>query len=439
MPAKPPRAAAAGVVVASLCAGYVVSQFYRSSVAVIAPDLARDVGLSPEELGALTGAFFLAFGVAQIPTGVLLDRFGPRRTIPAMLVFAMAGALVFAAATTPAALVLGRVLMGVGCASMFMGSLVVCARWFPADRFATLSALILALGGTGGLLSTTPLALAAETVGWRDAFVGTAAVTAAAGALIYLVVRDAPPGHPYHARTPERLGAVVRGVRQVLGDRRIPFLLAMAFVAYPVVATVLSLWAGPYLADVHGLSAVARGNVLLGMAAALIAGTLCYGPLDRVFDSRKRVVVGGALACVAILAALALAPAPAVWQVAVLFALLGAAGAYSVVVLAHGRAIFPERLVGRAVTMVNFAGFTGVAAMQMVTGLIIGAFPAENGAAPEVAYRVVFGFLAAAVVLALAAYVRVDDARPSAGVPADTPLTPRAPRREPRDSRPDRR
>ncbi len=410
---------AAARVIGALGLTYVVSQFYRSSNAVIAPELARDAGLTPEALGVLTGAFFLAFAIAQIPVGVLLDRFGPRRTISALLAFAVVGSLVFAGAQSFAGLALGRALMGLGCAGVFMGSVVVCARWFPADRLASVSAVVLVVGGTGGLLSTTPLALAADAAGWRGAFVGMAAITAAMAVLVLFVVRDAPPGHPYHTRKPETLRAVLRGVSEVLVHRQLPFILIMGFVAYPVLATVITLWAGPYLHDVHGLDGVARGNVLLAMATAAIVGTACYGPLDRAFDTRKRVVVCAALAMVAILALLALLPRPALWQAVLLLTLLGLFGPYAVVVMAHGRSMFPEPLVGRAVTVVNFASFTGVAVMQMVTGLIIGAFPATAGAAPEAAYRLVFAFLAAVVVVGLALYSRVDDAIPSHGIPAE--------------------
>ncbi len=412
------RSRAAARIVASLCAAFIVSQFYRSSTAVIAPELIRDMGLSAEALGGLTGIFYLTFAVAQVPVGVLLDRFGPRRTVAGLLGFAGGGALVFAAAQTPWALTLGRALMGLGCAGVFMGSLVVCARWYAPDRFATVAAVILSVGGTGNLFSTTPLALAAEAVGWRGAFVGMAAITAALCALVWVVVRDAPPGHPYHARRPESLGQTIRGLREVLTNPRLPYILAISFVAYPAVATVLGLWAGPYLNDVYGLDAVDRGNVLLMATGAMVIGTLCYGPLDRVFDTRKRIVVCGALITAAVLAALALAPALALWQAAALLVALGGFGIYAVMIIAHGRAIFPERLVGRGITVVNFANFSGVAVMQMAAGLIVGAFPATDGAAPEAAYRLVFGFLAATIVLALMFYARAADAKPSEAVPA---------------------
>jgi MFS family permease len=187
----------------------------------------------------------------------------------------------------------------------------------------------------------------------------------------------------------------------------------MAFVAYPALATILTLWAGPYLADIHGLGGVARGNVLMLTALAMILGTLFYGPLDRRLDTRREIVIGGALATTAVLAALAAVPAPPLWLAITLLTLLGFFGSYSVMVMAHGRASYPEHLVGRAVTMVNFVNFTGVAVMQAVTGFIVGALSPAAGASPEIAYRAVFGFLAATVITALIYYRRIGDAKPS--------------------------
>ena len=184
-------------ILATLCAAYLVSQFFRSSTAVIAPDLVRDIGFSHESLGLLTGAFFLAFGLTQIPLGIMLARFGPRRTMTGMLGFAVAGALVFATAESPVMLTTGRALMGGGCAAVFMGSVVVCARWFPPDRLATMASIVLAVGGAGNFLSATPLAYAADQIGWRGAFLAMAGLTALIAGMVFLLVRDARPAIPF--------------------------------------------------------------------------------------------------------------------------------------------------------------------------------------------------------------------------------------------------
>ena len=400
-------------ILATLCAAYIVSQFFRSSTAVIAPDLVRDIGFSPESLGLLTGAFFLAFGLTQIPLGILLDRFGARRTMAVMLLFAVAGSLLFAGAESPVMLTVGRALIGIGCAAVFMGSVVICARWFAPDRLATTASIVLAVGGAGNLLSATPLAYATEHVGWRSAFIGMAAITALIALAVFLLVRDAPPDHPFHRRKRETLGAVLRGLGEVLRNKRLPYLAAMAFVSYPAMATILTLWAGPYLADIHGLDGVGRGNVLLATGVAMILGTLLYGPLDRLLDTRKGIAMAGASSTAVVLMALALIAAPPLWLAVILLTLLGFFGTYSIMIMAHGRASFPEHLVGRAVTMVNFVNFTGVAVMQVLTGFIVGALTRAGDAPPEIAYRAVFGFLAATVITALIYYWRIGDSQPS--------------------------
>lgn len=150
---------------AVLCAGFVAGQFYRVSNAVIAPELMRSLTISPEAMGVITGMYFLAFAAMQLPAGVLLDRYGPRRTVSGLFLLAVAGSAVFALAEGAGGLALGRGLMGLGCAAGLMGSLVALARWFPAGGFARLSSLLYAIGGAGFLLATTPLAAVSDAVG----------------------------------------------------------------------------------------------------------------------------------------------------------------------------------------------------------------------------------------------------------------------------------
>lgn len=410
-PAVPRHAGPA--IVATLCVGYVASQFYRSANAVIAPDLMAELSISAEAMGVVTGSFFLAFALVQVPCGVLLDRFGPRVVMPALLLSAVAGSLVFSAADGVAGLAAGRVLMGIGCATGLMGSLVVFARWFPVDRFATLSALLFSVGGAGNLLATTPLAAASEAFGWRGAFIGMAVATFGMSVLLYAVVRDAPPGHPALGRTPETPRQILAGLRQVVGMREIWLIGAMQLVAYPTIMTILGLWAGPYLADVHGLDAVARGNVLFVMTVATLAATMVYGPLDRVFDTRKRIVqVGGLLTC-AVLLALALLPGLSLVSATILLVAMSVVGGYHMMLHAHARSVLPEHVVGRGLTLQNMAAIGSVFLLQSASGYIVGAVE-RSGGSPESAYRLVFGFLAGLLIVALAAYSRIEDARPSA-------------------------
>jgi MFS family permease len=411
MPAA--RTADAIHIVALLCLTYMLSQFYRSANAVIGPDLMRDLSLQADDLGLLTGAFFIVFAACQIPAGLLLDRYGPRRVMSATMAFGVAGAVVFALGDDLAQLTAGRILLGIGSCALLMGPLVVFSRWFAPSRFATVSSVLLGVGTAGSLGATAPLALAAESIGWRGAFLVMAALTALLAALVYLFVRDAPPGHALERHAGESLGDSLRGLAEVFRNPRLPRVFAMNLTAYGVLITVLGLWGGPYLNDVHGLDGPGRGNVLLVMAAANVVGYFVVGPLDRLFDTRKRLVQIGSAVTILLLLVLALAPALTLWQVTVLFGLLGLAGGHMVMVVAHGRAIFPDRLVGRGMTTLNIGTMGGAALMQIVTGYAVEAMTPAGAAAPESAYRLAFGILAAILIVALAVYSPIDDARPS--------------------------
>ncbi len=392
-----------------LCGAYVASQFYRVANAAIAPELMTELSLSAETMGGITGLFFLAFGAAQIPTGVLLDRYGARRTMTGLLLVAVLGAITFAAADGGAVLAIGRVLLGFGCAAGLMGSMVVIARWFPEERFAALSAMLFVVSGGGTLLATTPLAWAVEVVGWRGAFLAMAGVTGAFALLLYLVVRDAPPGQTEAGDQRETWRDILGGLRAVVVSRELWLISAIQFVSYATVLTVVGLWGGPYLADVHGLDGVARGNVLLGMNAAVLIGVSLYGRLDHHVSRRKWLIVAGALATAAILALLALLEKPDFWTATILLLLFATIGSYVMLNHAFARAVLPDHLIGRGLTFQNLAVMLGIAVIQAASGLIVGGFDGAGGPAPEIAYRWVFAFLAVLSVAAAAIFANANE------------------------------
>jgi MFS family permease len=407
------RSAAVRIVL-SLYLLYLMSMFFRSTNAVLAPVLRAELSVTADQLGWLTGTFYVAFALAQIPIGLFLDRFGPRATTAAMMLLPAAGSLVFSQARSVGELALGQGIMGAGCAVGLTGAIVIFARWFPTDRIATMISLYSGMGNVGVLLTATPLAVGIAEFGWRNMFVVMAGVDLLLVAQMYLLVRDAPPDHPYHGERRETLGAVVRGLGEVLTTRAIWPMLALAFCALSMVLTIRALWAGPYLADVYGLDAIERGNMLLVFTIAMLVGNVGFGPLDRLFDRRKPVVLAGAAISAATLAALALFSDLPLWAAMAFLCVLGIACNYVVIIFAHGRALFPLRLVGRAVTLINGVNMFGIAVMQVATGYIIRAFPAADGAAPEIAYRAMFGFLAVCLVLMMLVYTRSKDIPPSA-------------------------
>src|SRR4051812_20256621 len=402
------------IIVLTLATAYMASHFFRASNVTIGLDLMQDLKIGPEALGALTGAFFFGFAGMQIPCGFLFDRFGPRRAVAGMLIVATIGGMIFTLAPSWPVLLAGRVLMGCGFGVMLIGSMVVITRWFAPDRFSTFTAIVMSIGLLGNLLATTPLAWASEAVGWRVVFGIAVAFTALAAVAVWLVVRDAPSGHPFLARTPEPPRLMLQGLIEVLRNPRLRPILALNFCNYACTFTVQGLWGGPFLREVHGLSPIEAGNVLLAAVITYQLGIIAFGPLDRLLDTRKWIAIGGTTVTISMLATLALASHSPTWVPVGAILVIGFFGAASTMVMTHGRGIFPDRLIGRGVATINTSVMLGVACMQTVSGIVVGAFePLADGARSETAYRALFAVLAVVLIVAIAIYSRSQDIKPT--------------------------
>ncbi|MFN3933116.1 MAG: MFS transporter [Parvibaculum sp.] len=391
-----------------LCLVYTVSQFLRSSTGVIAPNLAADLGLRPEGLGILSGAFFLSFALAQIPVGILLDRYGARITMIGSVGIAIIGCFVFAMAEGEAGLTLARVLMGLGCSAMLMGPLMIYRWWFAPEKFAMLSGLQISIGTIGALMATAPLAFSTEMFGWRASFVGAGLVTLVLALAMGFIARDTPPGIVPPERPHETLAQSFGGIFEVMRWPGVWPLFVMISCGYASFAAVQTLWASPYLADVHGLDLSARGYVLLGITGGQVVGLLIWGYAERIFGSIKKPIMAGAIMSASILALLALFEAPALSLVTALFIVFGLNAGYTPLLLAHGRLLFPDRLAGRGITLLNLGNMAGVFVLQALTGALIGQLQ-RMGISPEAGYRATFAALALVLVTALACYSTIPD------------------------------
>ena len=297
---------------------------------------------------------------------------------------------------------------------MLIGSMIVITRWFPPDWFSTLAGMVLSIGLIGNLLATTPLAWGTEQIGWRGVFAIMVGFTAVALIGVWLIVRDAPPGHPFLDRKAETGAQMLRGLLEVVRSPNLPFILVLNFCNYACTFTVQGLWGGPFLREVHGLTIVESANVLLAAVVAYQVGMMCFSPLDRILDTRKRIAMSGTLVIASILALFALLKAPPAWLVAGGIIAMGFVSASSTMVMTHGRALFPDRLIGRGMATMNTCVMLGVACMQTLSGVILGSFEKlPDGSRSELAYRSLFGFMAVVLVLAISVYSRAPDIRPS--------------------------
>lgn len=392
---------------------FILAHFLRSVPAVIAPDLRAELALTPGQLSSLPAAIFLGAALMQLPVGVLLDRFGPRRIIASFLLVAAIGTLVFASANGVAGLAVALFLIGCGAAPIFMGIIVLLSRWVARDRLATATAISISVGGGGMLLSASPFAAVVELYGWRSPLFAVGIASFGIAIAVFFLIRDRPADTP-PTDGGETLLEIIHGLRWVLADRRLYSFAAVTAVSVAALVTVRNLWIGPYLNDAFGLDLVERGHVIFIVSVAWLVSALAYGPLDRRFDTRRGVVSGGLLIFAATTAALAVNSSESVLVVTILLSAFALTSAMVSPIFAHARSLFPDSYTGRVFTAINVCTWSGVFLIQMGTGAIIDAFPVDElGRSPAIAYRAMFGALTIALLLALVAYRRVADVRPS--------------------------
>lgn len=403
----------AGIVV--LAAAYVLSQFYRSFLAVLTPMLAQDLGATNTDLSLASGMWFISFALMQFAVGISLDRYGPRRTSAVLLgICGGGGAILFAVASTPWMLIAAMALIGMGCAPILMSAMFIFAKTFRPSLFAMAASWVMAVGMGGNVVGASPMAMAAEWAGWRGVMGALALLTMFSAFAILLVVKDPPQSD----------GAARSGFSGYLEVARIrslwpilPFLLLNGAIA----AGIRGLWAGPFLVDVHGADPIAIGNVTLFMALAMVAANLIYGPLDAIFGTRKWVVAAGGAMGVGACIFLALRPDASVATITIVFVIAGFAGGYFGVLMAQGRSFLPPHLIGRGVTAMNFLGIGGVGLMQFLSGQVLDAAAARGE--PAEAYGMLFAFYALVVGSALVIYLFSRDVKPErlAANPSVTP------------------
>jgi sugar phosphate permease len=395
------------ILFATLALMYILVYFYRVSLAVVAGDISRELQLTPQQLGSLSGILFYVYAVAQIPLGPMIDRLGSRVVISASGCLTAAGGILFSQAATLSTAMAARVLIGIGTASVLMATFTVFSHWYSRQEFGRISGFMVAVGNLGNLIATAPLALAVAVIGWRNSFLAIGIVQILVTVLVFAMVRDRPPipAAPATAIPEAEKTGMLTAWGEIFGNRDFWLLGGIAFAWYGNYLALQGLWGGPYLMEVLHLSRAETGNTLMFTSLGFIVGsTVTDSIARRVFRSYKRTLLAGQLALALLMTGflgwVELLPQPLL--MAVFFA-IGLAVSSGVMIYPIIRAMFPVRIVGTALTSLNFFVLMGAATTQQIMGIIIGASTGAPPAAYHTAFLLPVVCLAAAIVVFLPA------------------------------------
>lgn len=388
----------------ALILAYILSIFYRSFLSVIAGPVMTDLKIGPAELGFISSSWFIVFAIMQFPVGWALDRIGPRRTVAALMAAGTVGAFLFAQAQGPTAAALAMALIGVGCSPVFMAALYLFARANDPATFAGLASLFIGLGSLGNLLGAAPLSRAADAFGWRPTMLVVAVLFLVAATLAAALLRDPPK--PANDNVDS---GVLAGLKAILSIRALWLLAPITLASYAALVTTRGLWVAPFLGEVNGLDRTAQGNAAFIMAITMTAGAFAFGWLEKRLGGPKPTVLASVLGMAMIYVLLAATGHLSGALATLLFAALGFIGFSYAILMAHARLFFPEHLIGRGMTTMNFLFIAGAALLQAGSGWII-ASERAMGLSPQATFAnlhwIFAGLLAASVAVYLFAPAR---------------------------------
>jgi len=371
-------------------AGYFLSYIFRVVNAVIAPDLMADIGVGPSALGMLTAVYFISFAAFQLPLGVLLDRFGPRRVEALLLLFAGLGAFVFSRAEGLTGLVVGRAFIGFGVSACLMAAFKAYTLWFPREKWTLVNGFHMAAGGLGALAATSPVEMSLQFTNWRGVFTGLGLLTLLIAGSVFLLV----PEKKADAKR-ESLHALIRGIHEIITSRKFWRIAPLTTMTQAAFLAIQGLWAGPWLTHVGRLERAAVVEVLFQIAIAMVAGFIFLGSFAEWLSRKGMSVTTTSVTGMALfmIIQLLLITGPASWAVPLWLA-FGFLGTASIIAYSALSQSFPVHLSGRVTTALNLLVFIAAFAGQWAIGAIIGLWTAGSaGMLPPAGFQAGFGLM----------------------------------------------
>jgi len=394
-----------------LAFGYVLVYFHRLCPAVVAVEMMKDLKATGALTGFLGAAYFYPYAAMQLPAGLLSDSWGPRNTITLFFGIAFIGSVILAMAPSVALAILGRTLVGLGVAMLFVPTMKILAEWFHTREFAMMTGILMALGGLGSLIAATPLVWLSNWIGWRQSFLFVGVFTLLLAILVFLIVRDKPAdkGLPSPAESPQTAPepiALIAGVKKVVTT---PYFWPVAvwfFFDCAIFFSFGGLWGGPYLMQVYGYSKSQSGQILSMLAIGMIVGSPLVSFLsNNIIKSRKKTIIFSSIVVFMLMLPLTFftATIPLVWHYIICLGLGIFSSAIVVIGFTTNKELFPVQMAGTATGMINLFPFLGGAVFQPVLGFVLEQNGKVDGAFTLSGYRQAFLVLFMCSVIALIA------------------------------------
>ena len=385
------------VIFSIISSAYVLVYFHRMCPAVIAVDMQEFFKISGSVLGLLSSAYFYPYAVMQLPAGILVDSWGPRKTVSLFFILAALGSIMMGLAPNMSLAFFGRMLIGIGVSTVFVSNFKLLAEWFAPHEFAVMGGIFMAMGGVGVLFSAAPLGFLSNIIGWRMTLTLIGGISLLMSALVYAFVFNRPEDKGWPSTVPAQKRQIQKkislsaGLKMVLAEKDFWPVAIWSFFTIGIFFDLAGLWGGPYLIQVYGLSKTASGAILSMSAVALIFGSPLLGFLSN-HVGRKPVLIGCSLMLISVCAAFYAFTdrLPHIMLYILFFCLCLSSSASASVIVTATKELFPIPIAGTSVAIVNLFPFIGGPFFQIILGAILSRAGQEGDAYSAAGYQNMF-------------------------------------------------
>lgn len=379
-----------------LAVQYLLVYFQRVAPAVTAPEMINAFEISGTALGVLASAYFYSYGIMQIPVGILSDRWGPRNVIVLSSFIASFGAISFGLSPSFTIAVISRIIVGIGVSALFIAAMRILANWFRSVELARVSGVLMATGGLGWLMATTPLAVMSQTFGWRESFVAVGLFSLMPAICSWFILADTPSKKalPDVIETPEHNARtninIFRDLKMILSEKHFWAIAIWFIFRGGALFGFFGLWAGPYLMETYRLTKYTAGNILSMIAFAMILLSPVLGHMsDKTLSSRKKVLLyTSILNSLCWLTMLIFFEQLSILWLYVIFFIMGITiSSVGTIAIVATKELFPQDMAGTSMGTMNVFPFIGGIIFQPLIGYILDKTGKIHGIYPASAYR----------------------------------------------------
>lgn len=353
------------------CLFYFYENLIQVSPSVMSNELMRDFSVTSHTLGILSGIYFYSYAGMQLPGGVMIDYFGPKRLLTIATSVCALGTIAFGMTDSFYMACLARLLIGFGSAFAVVGTMKLATNWFSAERFAFLTGLMVTIGMLGSIHGEAPLAYMVDHLGWRESMIILGSIGIVLALLIFVVTSDSPKQPIVKYSVPHEKEHVMRNLSELLRNQQLWLVALYGGLMYLSTPVFCGLWGVPFLMVKMSISKTLAANYISLVFVGWVIASPLWGIFSNWMGRRKMPMMIGSVGCLISSLIFIYAPLTQYWPLQLSLFAFGIFSAAFLPAFSIVNEICNRRYVATGLSFMNMMNMIGIALTQPAIGFIL--------------------------------------------------------------------